>query len=182
MKIKHFLLGTLIVLSIVPSLAQELKTAPEDKALVYIARISGLGAAINFKYFIGDRYIGKFNDANYIVLECEPGEHLFWASSENGSFLPASLEAGKVYVIEAEVKMGGMKARVELTPLNKDDQKTMDKSKKLIAKKQPFELDQAKTESEGVELKDFIDESLQRYKTKLEKGEEFATLESETSF
>jgi len=181
MILKNVLTGLLFILLINPVFCQELKTPPEGKALVYIARTSSMGAAINFKYFVDEKYIGKFNGSNYLIIECEPGEHLIWASSENRDYLPSTLEANKVYVVEAVVKMGGMKARVDLVPLSKDDEKGMEKFNKLIEKKGPEELDQVKVQEEGLELKAFIDESLEKY-TENTKDKEYEVLNADMNF
>lgn len=121
------------LLSFTAVVAQVLKTPSEGKALVYFVRPSGLGALINFKYFDGEKYLGKFSAGKYLAYECDPGSHLFWAKSENMDFVEAELEAGKVYIIQAEPMMGAIKASVQLIPLNKSD-KRYEKRKKHIIK------------------------------------------------
>lgn len=181
MSLRNVLTVFLLVLMTSPAFCQELKTPSEGKALIYVARMTSTGAAINFKYFIDDQYIGKFNGSNYMVVECDPGEHLIWASSENRDFLISTLEANKVYVIEAIVNMGALKARVNITPLLKSDEKNLQKFQKLIAKKEPVELDSSKVASEGIELQDFIADSLEKYKDKSEE-KEFEILSADMNF
>src|SRR5258708_5671525 len=86
--------------------AQEIPPAPEGKSVVYFVRSSSLGFAVNFSYFDSAALIGRFNGPKYIRYECAPGSHLFWARSENRSFVEAQLEAGKIYFIQAIPKMG----------------------------------------------------------------------------
>lgn len=72
---------------------QEIPPAPADKAVVYFVRTSGLGFAINFTYIDSVTLIAKANGTNYVRYECDPGNHLFWARSENRDFVEAELEA-----------------------------------------------------------------------------------------
>jgi hypothetical protein len=98
--------------------SQELKKPSEGKAMVYFTRVEGMGFLINFKYFDGEKYLGKFNYGKYLAYECDPGKHLFWSKSENTDFLEAELEAGKTYVIDSEPQMGAFKAGVKLIPFD----------------------------------------------------------------
>ncbi len=76
--------------------AQSLATPAEGKSLVYFVRSSGTGALVNFKYFDGESYLGKFAGLNYFILECDPGKHVFWVTSENRDFVEAELLPDKV--------------------------------------------------------------------------------------
>ena len=98
--------------------AQEFMKADTNKAIIYFVRTSSVGSAINFRYFDGEQYIGKFKGKGYFYYECDPGNHLFWASSENSDFIEAELQVGKTYVIIADPRMGGIKARVALSIMN----------------------------------------------------------------
>lgn len=91
----------------------------EGKALVYIIR-SGAGQLLNFRVYKNDKYLGPITSSDYLIVECEPGEHLFWAVSENRDFVEATLEANKVYVLNVEGQMGAFIASVALKPLNQD--------------------------------------------------------------
>lgn len=102
------------------SYSQELKKPSEGKSIVYFTRISSLGFLINFKYFDGEKYLGKFNHGKFLAYECDPGKHLFWSKSENIDYLEAELEAGKIYIIDSEPQMGAFKAGVKLIPFDND--------------------------------------------------------------
>ena len=56
---------------------------------------------------------------NWITVPA--GEHLIWSSSGNVSAIKMNLEAGKSYYFEQKVKMGGLRARVELVQLPEAD-------------------------------------------------------------
>jgi hypothetical protein len=88
-----------------------------DKALVYFMRPSGLGFAINFQIWDGDRFIGLSQAKSYFGYQCDPGKHLFIGIAENKRGVEAELEAGKSYYIITQVKMGGWRARMAFIPV-----------------------------------------------------------------
>jgi hypothetical protein len=100
--------------------AQELNKPSEGKAMVYFTRVEAMGFLINFKYFDGEKYLGKFNYGKYLAYECDPGKHLFWAKSENSDFVEAELEPNKIYILDSQPQMGAFKAGVKLIPFNND--------------------------------------------------------------
>ncbi|WP_029906056.1 hypothetical protein [Prevotella sp. 10(H)] len=138
--IKHLLFFVLLSFSLA-SLAQEpqveiIKPA-EGKSMVYFIRTSSVGALINFSIYDGEELVGKLKPGKFVAYECEPGYHVFIGKSENTDYVEANLEAGKVYVIDAQAKMGALKARIKLSPLDKNSKKHEKEKKnflKLIAK------------------------------------------------
>jgi hypothetical protein len=159
------------------SFAQGITAPSEGKTVVYFARVSGLGFAINFSYFDSSKFIGKFNGSNYLRYECEPGEHLFWARSENKDFITADLEAGKIYFIEAVPQMGFIKAGVQLAPVNpKEHGKRVEKIEKLINKKASESFSESDLEKDGKDLQDVIEKALEKYKEDLAKGKKIDRL------
>lgn len=128
MKLLNYLIVILITISSTAFgqkvINQEIKMASEGKSNVYITR-SGAGVLLNFRVYDGEKFISKIPSGNYVIYETEPGEHIFWAASENRDYVKANLEAGKTYVIDIEGKMGLVLAAVNLNPLdptNKKDQ------------------------------------------------------------
>jgi hypothetical protein len=165
---KPFAIAALFTFSIVASIAQDVKPEieppSEGKAVVYFMRISSLGFAINFSYFHNDKFIGKFNGPKYMRYECEPGEQLFWGWSENRDFVLANLDTGKVYFIEAAPQMGGLKAQVQLIPIDPKDTKRMDKVFKLIAKKPSETFTESELAVENQKLTEDIAKGMEKYK------------------
>lgn len=106
--------------------------------------------------------------------ETDPGEHLFWATSENRDFLTADLREGGIYVVMVNVEMGLAVARVGLIPLD-DKQKSFAKVKKLVDKKGPKERDPADVDA-SASRKDYIQESLARYEEKWKEKRKIAHL------
>jgi hypothetical protein len=153
-----------LVLFSLSSMCQNLISAPEDKAVVYFVRTSIAGFAINFSYFDSTKLIGVFNGPKYIRYECQPGQHLFWARSENRDFVEAELEAGKIYFIEAIAKMGAIKASVELQPVNPNDISKMEKIIKFLNKNSSESFTEDELKKETIRLQSAIDRGLEKFK------------------
>lgn len=157
------------------AIGQQIENPTEGKSLVYFARTSELGGLINFKYFDGDIYLGKFSGRNYMVYECDPGEHVFWSASENRSFVQADLEEGGTYIIIVRPKMGAVKSAVKLIPISPGDTNWVGKFDKLISDLPAVEPDL----SDSNEYDFFIKNGLEKYYKDLEKGKSFDKLTRE---
>lgn len=136
--------------------AQDFQKPSEGKSVVYFLRTSNLGAAINFKYFVGEEYLGKFAGKNYARLELEPGKHLLWAKSENLDFMEADLKADATYLIHVKPKMGGLKAAVRMEVVDTNDTKLFEKVKKLMSKKKPVKMNMKKAEKVTPKIKEYL--------------------------
>ncbi len=165
--------------------AQVIAPAPPDKAVVYFARISSLGLAINFSYFDSATLIGKFNGPKYIRYECAPGPHVFWARSENKDFVEAELEAGRIYLIEAVPMMGAFKASVRLEPIdpkNKKDQKRITKILKLMTKIPAESFTAEELEKDAKDLEEVIKRGLEKYAEEKAQGNIMERLEKTMNY
>lgn len=140
------------------SFSQDFKKPSEGKSLVYFVRFSGTGALINFKYFDGDKYLGKMNGVNYFTYECDPGEHTFWAAAENRDFISGNLMANATYIIEVRPTMGAFKAAVRLHQIAPNDEKKLKKVNRIIAKRTESTL-KGKEEDHSF----FIENGLKRF-------------------
>lgn len=116
--------------SVLKSGLQSFQKPSEGKSLVYILK-SGAGALVNFRAYLGDTYLGVLTSDSYIVVECDPGNHLFWVVSENRDFLEADLLPNRVYVLNAEGQMGAFVAGVSLKQLDP----SVKSNKNLFARK-----------------------------------------------
>lgn len=185
------ILFLLIVLASFSSYGQGLKKPSEGKSLIYFVRTSSTGFLINFKYFDGEKYLGKFNYGKYSVYECDPGKHLFWAKSENTDYLEVELEAGKIYIIDSEPHMGAIKAGVKLIPFdnnpsNYKNSKKYDNKKESVLKSittgEEYIASTEAIELEKQDLESLIIKTLEKYKKQKEKGNEFAKMPLEMYF
>jgi hypothetical protein len=93
--------------------------ADQNKATVFIMRPSGIGFAINFQIWDSDRFVGLSQGKSYLRYVCDPGKHLFIAIAENKTYMPADLEAGRIYYVLTSPRMGVWKARVSMNPVKK---------------------------------------------------------------
>lgn len=170
---------TLCLLLLVEGIcAQVIPPAPADKAVVYFARTSSLGFAINFTYFDSARFIGKANGANYYRYECEPGRHLFWARSENRDFIEAEVDAGKIYFLEVIPQMGALKASVRLNAINPaTDEKAMKRILKLLEKRTAEPLLPDDPDANTEKTKDIIQRGLEKYQQEKKEGKTMEQLE-----
>lgn len=154
---RRMILAFIACMTLMTISAQELEKPSEGKAAVYLMRTSGLGAAINFKYFVNETYLGKFSGRNYVRLELDAGEQLIWAKSENLDFMEANLKEGAIYLIHVKPKMGGMKAAVRLEVVDTSNEKLMKKVNKLLTNKAPAKLNLKKAEKVTAKIGDYLE-------------------------
>ena len=92
--------------------------APADKALVYVMRTTMLGFKIHSKLAVDGKWMGVNRGKTYFYFMLDPGEHYFCSESENQDYLALTVEAGKTYYLQQQVKMGMWKARTELAVMD----------------------------------------------------------------
>jgi hypothetical protein len=90
----------------------------QNKAIVFIVRPSIMGMAIPFRLDCDSFQIGWIHAKTYLYTILDSGEHEFKALSENEFHLKVKLEAGKIYYLEQESKMGMLYARTKLKLLD----------------------------------------------------------------
>lgn len=129
-----FLILPILLFPFLSSFGQGFTAPSSGKAVVYFVRPATAGFAISFDFYDNDKFIGSFAGRNYMRYETDPGEHLFWATSENNEFMPAELAAGSTYVVLVNVEMGIAVARVGLIPLTPKDGR-FNRVVKLVNKK-----------------------------------------------
>ena len=128
------ILITIILFITLGSSAQVLEKPSEGKSLVYIMRSNDLGGALNFRVYDKDLFLGALPSRAYFTYECEPGEHLFWAASENRDYVEANLEANKTYVIDLRAKIGMFVAAVGVEPYSPDTKRHVKRVNKVLKK------------------------------------------------
>jgi hypothetical protein len=99
----------------------QMATPGPSEAAVYFVRPAKMGFAINFWSFVDEKPVGVTKGNNYTFGVVPAGEHIVWSRSGNVSALRVQLEAGKSYYFEQKVRMGGMRARVELVSMSEAD-------------------------------------------------------------
>jgi hypothetical protein len=178
---KTKLLLVILVLSFYGGMVagQGFKPPQEGKAVVYFARVSSYGFAVSFEFFHQDKYIGVFKGENFLRYECDPGEQLFWASSENKEFLTSELEPGGTYIVVVDVIIGFWKAHVGLTPISVNDTELFQRAKELINTKPPIVITDAQIEKMNKKLSEFIPEMLDNYEKEWKQEHNFKHISAE---
>lgn len=136
---------------------QEIVKPSEGKSLVYFLR-TGAGPLLNFRIYDNDKFLGALSGFKYLVYECEPGQHVFWAASENRDYIEANLEPNAVYVLNAEGQMGAFIASVGFLPLNPNEFRDRRTFYQVVkgAKKQDYAIN-------DVDKSENIQKGLQKY-------------------
>lgn len=165
-KLRHVLILVIFFLGITNVFSQKITNQPvvkpsEGKALVYITRSNG-AMMVNFRVYDKDLFIGALEYGNYFLYECEPGQHLFWAASENRDFVEANLEANKVYVIDLEARMGAFIAAVAVVPQNPKEKRHRKMFYRTVKKETSVVKFQSKLTSQDKESN--IIAALEKYK------------------
>ena len=143
----------------VNSFCQQFKKPAEGSAQVYFARFQGAVALIDFKYFDGQKYLGKAGGDNYYIYECDPGEHVFWvAAPENQAFIKGDLKPNCTYVIEVRPYIRAVMAGVRLIQISPTDKRALKKISELIHKIEPVVL-----KGQEEDLSSFIEKGMERY-------------------
>ncbi len=155
-------------------------TPPKNgKSVIYFVRLSNYGTAWSFEFFHQDKCIGIFKGINYMRYECDPGKQLFWASSENRSFITADLEEGGTYIVLVDVITGIVKSNVRLRPITADLDISFGEVKKLIYKKAPVVTPEWKIEEINKRLEIFISENLKKYEDEWKNEENFNVISAD---
>ena len=157
-----FLLLIVLITGSSSIFSQGFQPPSPGKAVIYFARVTKYANKISFEYFHQDKYIGIFKGKNYMRYECDPGQQLLWASSENKEFITCDLKEGGSYIVIVDIIMGAWKSRVGFTPIVADDERFI-RAKELINEKAPVVTPQKKIDEMNKKLATFIPEQLIKY-------------------
>jgi hypothetical protein len=99
--------------------AKEFKLDP-DKSSIYVYRNENFGSAITMTVSMDGRVAGQTGPKTYFLFQVPPGEHEVGSIAENNVNLKLKTEAGKVYYVWQEVKMGFWMARSVLHEVDEE--------------------------------------------------------------
>ncbi|UCG28294.1 MAG: hypothetical protein JSV24_02745 [Bacteroidales bacterium] len=159
--------------------AQGFPPPAEGKSVVYFARVSIYGKPMAFEFFDHDKYFGELKGKQYFRYECDPGEHLFWASTENKEFMTAELREGETYIVIVDVITGFWKPHVGLSPINAEAEDLLERAKELINDNKPVIPAEKDIVKRNEKLADFITKELQNYNDNLKNEKEFNHLSAD---
>ena len=160
---------------------QPLDKPSPGKSLVYFVRSNSTGFTLNFRIYDKDKFLVALGYEQYLVYECEPGQHLFWAAAENRDFVDADLEADKVYVIDIEGQMGAFIAGVAMVPFNPQDKGNRKDLYKIVKKERKILFSDIKDE-DTLDRSENIAQALEKYSKLKEKNSNKIELLSKEMF
>ena len=76
------------------------------------------GNKVQTKFAINGEGVGINRGDNYFFVFLDPGEHNLCSRAENKVTAKLTVEAGKTYYVQQKIKMGFMKARTDMDPLD----------------------------------------------------------------
>jgi len=147
------------------------------KALIYVVRTQTLGFAVKVKLYADGKFVGLIMSKTFVPVEVDPGRHEFIVEAENAGFLEAEVAADKIYVVQAAIHMGAMKARTHFE-VARTGSEAMDEYLKTREN-----LHALSTTEEGLTWVKEEDPQIQEIIKKFrDKGEEFEHLKPEDGF
>jgi len=108
---------------------------PENKALVYIYRVGGLGAAVTYTVRTGNEEIVDLQTGGYFPYLAEPGEREFWARTEAKASTTEHLRAGETYYLRGGIGVGFFVGHPKLAFVSREVGEKEIKSCRLISAK-----------------------------------------------
>jgi hypothetical protein len=119
---KLILLSLFISISSI-AFSQPAAEQKDSSAIVYIIRPTSFAFLIKMDIDCDSLHIGSTKAKKYVYTRVAPGKHVFVSRSENNYRFTLNVEAGKVYYIKQEVKLGALYAETALELLNEEDGK-----------------------------------------------------------
>ncbi len=140
--IKQFIALLFLVATTTTFAQEDIYPPAEGKAVIYFVRTPSPGSLMNIRFFEKGNYLGKFNGVNYLRVEVDPGESIFWAKAENVDFIETDLKEGGIYLVETRGRMGGFSAAVKLFLVDFNDEKQMKRINKVFEKKEGVAIEE----------------------------------------
>lgn len=172
MNIKKTLLALFVLaisMNVQAQFKKKLVPPSEGKTVIYFLRTTSLGSLMNIRYFDNDKYIGKFNGRSYIRYECEPGDHTFWIKAENIDVLKATLEEGKIYLVETNAVMGAFSAGAKFRVIDFSKKNQLKRINRLFEKKEESTFTEKELEEGQTKNQEVIKKGLKKVQKKLKK-------------
>lgn len=104
----------------------------EEQALVYIFRISKLGALASLRVDLNNKFLANFYPNKFYLCALEAGKYLITGRGENTDDMILNIEKGKKYYIEVIPQTGWSSARCKLKLVEPDKGENSIKSCELI--------------------------------------------------
>jgi hypothetical protein len=126
--IKKLLYSTLLVMPLVltacggPKHMITMDTKPviapkADRAVLVIARTTSMAFGVTIENYLDRKLIGQTRGKSYFMTDVAPGQHYVMGHAENWATARLNFEAGKIYFLNQDIRMGVWMARTGFTPL-----------------------------------------------------------------
>lgn len=92
----------------------KLFTPVKDKSVIYVYRNEFYGGAIGMDITFNGKELGGTTQKRFLRIVAQPGTHIVASQAENRDSVSLKSEAGKVYYIWQEAKMGVITARTKM--------------------------------------------------------------------
>lgn len=106
----------MITMDVKPTIAPK-----SDKAVLVIARTTSIGFAVTIENYLDKKLIGQTKGKSYFITDVTPGKHYVMGHAENWATAGINFEAGKMYVLNQDIRMGVWMARTGFSPLTWND-------------------------------------------------------------
>ena len=108
--------------------------APDDKGVVYLYRLGRAVGAANVSIVkVNSLEAGGTGPGTFFRWELKPGTYTFTASTgESSKTVQLQVEAGKLYFIEQNIRVGLSEGRVQLYEVDEETGKKGVKGKKML--------------------------------------------------
>ena len=101
------------------SMSAQVPEADPAKGLVVFYRVANFkGGAIRFNVQHSDGVIGTLTNGSFFYTSLEPGQHTFWSQVISQDSITLTVEAGKVYYVKGETKLGIYAGRPRFTQVS----------------------------------------------------------------
>lgn len=90
-------------------------TPVQNKSVIYIYRNEIFGGAVGMDISFNGQEMGGTTANKFLRIVAKPGDHLIASRAENRDVLKLKSEAGKIYYVWQEAKMGVLSARTKLS-------------------------------------------------------------------
>jgi hypothetical protein len=150
----------MITMDVKPTIAPK-----ADKAVLVIARTTSIGFAVTIENYLDRKLIGQTKGKSYFITDVNPGPHYVMGHAENWGTARINFEAGKLYVLNQDIRMGVWMARTSFTPLSADEA-----AKQLNESGMEYRVYDTKNPGEDLSEKDF-NEAKDDFEDEVNKGE-----------
>ena len=100
-------------------------TPGAEKSLVYVIRPSSAAFAVRLPVNVDDKPIATLGAHDFGFITLDPGKHSFKVvnGTSKATLFDVTTEAGKIYYLEVEMKMGAITARGVLKSITEEEGK-----------------------------------------------------------